>query len=57
MDFKNLTDHFGVEVRNFDCSKKLSKNEIESLKNLIQDNHFICFKNQLINEEYLLNFT
>ena len=59
MDFKitNLSQQMGISIEDFDCSKKLNKNEIESLKNLIQDNHFICFKNQLINEENLLNFT
>ena len=59
MNFKitNLSEQMGISIENFDCSKKLTKNELESLKNLIQDNHFICFKNQLINEENLLNFT
>ena len=46
MDFKitNLSQQMGISIEDFDCSKKLNKNEIESLKNLIQDNHFICFK-------------
>ena len=46
MDIKNLTDDFGVEVRNFDCSKKIGYNELNLLKKTIQDRHFICFKNQ-----------
>ena len=43
MDFKNLTDDFGVEVKNFDCSKKIEHDELNLLKKIIQDKHFICF--------------
>ena len=37
MDFINLTDDFGVEVRNFDCSKKIEYDELNLLKKTIQD--------------------
>ena len=35
MDIKNLTDDFGVEVRNFDCSKKVEYSELNLLKKTI----------------------
>ena len=41
MDIKNLTDDFGVEVSNFDCSKKVEYSELNLLKKTIQDRHFI----------------
>ena len=44
MDFKitNLSQQMGISIEDFDCSKKLNKNEIESQK-FIQDNHFYLF--------------
>lgn len=57
MDIKNLTDDFGVEVRNFDCSKKVEYSELNLLKKTIQDKHFICFKNQKLDGETLATFT
>ncbi len=59
MNYKitDLTSHTGVKIDNFDCSKKLNLKEVEYLKNLIQENHFICFKNQLMDEESLVHFT
>ena len=57
MDIKNLTDDFGVEVRNFDCSKKIGYNELNLLKKTIQDRHFICFKNQKLDGDTLATFT
>ena len=36
MDVKNLTDDFGVEVRNFDCSKKIGYDELNLLKKLFK---------------------
>ena len=57
MDFKNLTDDFGVEVRNFDCSKKIEHDELNLLKKTIQDRHFICFKNQKLDGDKLATFT
>ena len=56
MDFKNLTDDFGVEVRNFDCSKKIENGELNLLKKTIQDRHFICFKNQKLDGDTLATF-
>ena len=57
MDIKNLTDDFGVEVRNFDCSKKIGYDELNLLKKTIQDRHFICFKNQKLDGNTLATFT
>ena len=57
MDIKNLTDDFGVEVRNFDCSKKIDYDELHLLKKTIQDKHFICFKNQKLDGDTLATFT
>ena len=57
MDIKNLTDDFGVEVRNFDCSKKVEYSELNLLKKTIQDKHFICFKNQKLDGNTLAAFT
>jgi len=57
MDIKNLTDDFGVEVRNFDCSKKIGYDELNLLKKTIQDRHFICFKNQKLDGNTLAAFT
>ena len=57
MDFKNLTEDFGVEIRNFDCSKKITYGELNLLKKTIQDRHFICFKNQKLDGDKLATFT
>ena len=46
MEIKNLSENFGVEINNFDCSKEINNDEIEFLKNTMQNKHFICFKNQ-----------
>ena len=53
----DLTEHTGIKIENFDCSKTLIKKDIDLLKKLIQEKHFICFKNQSIDEESLVNFT
>ena len=57
MDFKNLTDDFGVEVRNFDCSKRIEYDELNLLKKTIQKKHFICFKKQKLDGNKLAAFT
>ena len=59
MDFeiKKLSNHTGISIQNFDCSKKLNKNQVANLKELIQNYHFICFKKQKIDENSLVSFT
>ena len=54
---KKLLAHIGVQIDNFDCSKKLDTSEVEFIRNSIQENHFICFKNQKLNGETLAQFT
>ncbi len=56
-DATYLSDHIGLKIENFDCSKKINREELISLKTFIQEKHFICFKNQDLNEESLVNFT
>ena len=59
MDFeiKKLSNHTGISIHNFDCSKKLNKDQVVNLKQLMQDYHFICFKKQKIDETSLVSFT
>ena len=57
MDIKNLSKDFGVELKNFDCSKEIKSDEIELLKKIMQDRHFICFKNQNLDGNNLAKFT
>ena len=57
MEIKNLSKDFGVEINNFDCSKEINNNEIEFLRNTMQDKHFICFKNQNLDGNNLAQFT
>ena len=57
MDIKNLSKDFGVEINNFDCSKEIKFDEIEFLKKIMQDKHFICFKNQNLDGNSLAKFT
>ena len=54
---EKLSDHIGVQIKHFDCSKKLDVVEVMKLNKIIQEHHFICFKNQKINEESLAQFT
>ena len=54
---ETLGNHTGISIHNFDCSKKLNKNHVLNLKQLIQDYHFICFKTQNIDENSLVSFT
>ena len=54
---KNLSAHTGVLIKNFDCSKTLDFKQVNFLKSLIQDKHFICFKNQSLDENSLIKFT
>ena len=56
-DATYLSDHIGLKIENFDCFKKINGEELISLKTFIQEKHFICFKNQNLNEESLVNFT
>ena len=46
LNIEKLTENFGAQINNFDCSKTLEVNELEILKNTMQNSHFICFKNQ-----------
>ena len=57
MDIKNLSNDFGVEIKKFDCSKEIKSDEIELLKKIMQDKHFICFKNQNLDGNNLAKFT
>ena len=57
MDIKNLSKDFGVEIKNFDCSKEIKSDEIKLIKKFMQDKHFICFKNQNLDGNNLAKFT
>ena len=56
IQYKHLSPHLGVEIRNLDCSKKTSKFNLSIINKLIQENHFICFKDQNLDEKKLSNF-
>ena len=53
---KYLSSHLGVEVSNLDCGKKITKLNLSFLKKIIQEKHFICLKNQNLDEKKLSNF-
>ena len=57
IEIKNLSKHTGILIQNFDCSKKINSREVDYLKSLIQEKHFICFKNQNLNENSLIKFS
>jgi len=46
IDFENITDHTGVRIYNFDASKNVNEDNLDEIKKLMQNKHFICFKNQ-----------
>ncbi len=54
---KQLSNKLGVSISNFDCSKEIKFDDIELLKKIMQDKHFICFKNQNLNGDSLAKFT
>ena len=54
---KQLSNKLGVSISNFDCSKEIKFDDIELLKKIMQDKHFICFKNQNLNGYSLAKFT
>ena len=56
IQYKNLSPKLGVEINNLDCSKKISKFNLSVIKKLIQEKHFICFKDQNLDEIKLSNF-
>ena len=56
IQYKHLSPHLGVEINNLDCSKKISKFNLSIIKKLIQENHFICFKDQNLDEKKLSTF-
>ena len=56
MNLSNLTTHTGIEISGLDCSRALSENLVSKIKDIIQEKHFICFKNQNLNEEKLSKF-
>ena len=55
--FENITEHTGVKIYNFDTSVDINKEDIKKIKQLMQDKHFICFKNQNLNEDSLIKFS
>ena len=57
IEMKNLSQHTGVSINKFDCSKTLNSKQVVFLKSLMQDKHFICFKNQELDENSLIKFT
>ena len=57
INIEKLTENFGAQINNFDCSKTLEVNELEILKNTMQNSHFICFKNQKLDGNSLAKFT
>ena len=56
IEMKNLSQHTGVSINKFDCSKTLNSKQVVFLKSLMQDKHFICFKNQELDENSLIKF-
>ena len=54
--FEYITDHTGIIINNFDASKDVNDEKIFQIRELIQKKHFICFRNQNLNEDTLLNF-
>ena len=56
IDFENITDHTGVRIYNFDASKNVDEDDLNEIKELMQNKHFICFKNQKLDEDSLINF-
>ena len=56
IDFENITDHTGVRIYNFDTSKNVDEDNLNEIKKLMQNKHFICFKNQKLDEDSLINF-
>jgi alpha-ketoglutarate-dependent taurine dioxygenase len=54
---EKLSNHIGVQINNFDCSKQLDVVKVKKINQIIQKHHFICFKNQKINGESLAQFT
>ena len=56
IDFENITDHTGVKIYNFDASKNVDKDDLDEIKKLMHNKHFICFKKQKLDEYSLINF-
>ena len=54
--FEDITDHTGIIINNFDASRDVNDEKIFQIRELIQKKHFICFRNQNLNEDTLLNF-
>jgi len=54
--FEDITDHTGIIISNFDASRDVNDEKILQIRELIQKKHFICFRNQNLNEDTLLNF-
>ena len=53
---EDITDHTGIIISNFDASRDINDEKIFQIRELIQKKHFICFRNQSLNEDTLLNF-
>ena len=54
--FENITEHTGVKIYDFDTTIKIKDADLTKIKQLMQDRHFICFKNQNLNEDSLIKF-
>ena len=54
MRYKPLSPNFGVEINNIDCSKKISNSNLSKINRLIQEKHFIYFKDQSLDEKNYL---
>ena len=52
--YKTLSPNFGVEINNIDCSKKISNSNLSIINKLIQEKHFIYFKDQSLDEKNYL---
>ena len=53
---EDITDHTGIIISNFDASRDVNDEKILQIRELIQKKHFLCFRNQNLNEDTLLNF-
>ena len=53
MDIKNVSEDFGVEINNFDCSQEIKFDEIESntLSVLEKPTYLDLFKNAVLNSD------
>jgi alpha-ketoglutarate-dependent taurine dioxygenase len=57
INIQKLKDNFGVQIKNFDCSRPLKSKELLIFKKAMQECHFICFKDQKLDGNSLAQFT